>query len=423
MPDNTKTLYETPAPSGAADALFNMFKQNTEMEQYAKKKDIDTNAAVKLKEQENKFTTGLETMRNNYDMEKTVREHAYNESLLMKRGTALGETIGQQATQMSNQTGEPILGLTQKGPAPLAPGSTFETPGAQGIAPGADMGYNPSANQFSALPINPMAAPEVATIFGKAVDDIYKRKEATEGRSYLEQRDALNRTLGMTSIAEQTAAKDLAAMIRAADPKDARIPVLERFAQPGAQRADWEKTVPTMAQKFEDSKTKMRQITLQGQFRSSLMTQHDAALARIVELKAKVAGGGPAAAKAITNLRKEQNGLNDVLNGLEASIAQTTANIAAGSYETSAEQNKAMQEQYKARTDAAKVRDQLSEINMLIHQYNSAPPPPSTDDKAKDAAAKQALGAKVLQDMGIKDPSKMTDKQKIDFTKRIKAGS
>src|SRR3990167_7441983 len=103
MADNTKTLYETPAPGGAGDALFEIFKQNTDMEQYAKKKEIDTNAAIKLKTQENQFNTALTNLNQKFKIDLMERENAMSQANIFTQGQAVAGQVSKGAVGLSQQ--------------------------------------------------------------------------------------------------------------------------------------------------------------------------------------------------------------------------------------------------------------------------------------------------------------------------------
>src|SRR3972149_4220506 len=180
MPDNTKTLYETPAPGGAGDALFEIFKQNTEMEQYAKKKEIDTNAAVKLKTQEQDFSTALANLNQRFRLDVLERENALSQSNILAQGQAISGQIGQQALGLSERTGEAVPGLT----------------------------------------------------------------EQRQQQSFTTQRDELSRKLGMTTVNEQKAAADLSTLLSSIDPNDPDAIIAKAYAEPGKQSKDWTAVIP-----------------------------------------------------------------------------------------------------------------------------------------------------------------------------------
>src|SRR6266498_1305601 len=167
MPDNTKVIDTSPAPSGAANALFDIFKNNTEMDQYAKKKDIDVNAAKQLNSQQNQFATGLAELHNKFQLQQAENTHNLAMADELRKGNALAGLVGEQSKAFSQRTGQPVFGITSQG-APETPGqSTGE----------------------ETLPWNvktppPLAANEAATIFGKTLSDRFASLENQRQESH-----------------------------------------------------------------------------------------------------------------------------------------------------------------------------------------------------------------------------------------------
>ncbi len=392
MPDNTKVLYETAAPSGVADALFGMFKQDEEMAQYAKKKDIDTNAAVKLKEQENKFQTSLSMLNQRYRLDLVDKENAIAQSNLMTQGRALAGQLGSAANTVSAQTGQPILGLNQQG-APQTPGqSTGE-----------------EALPWNANPIDPMAASAMLPLFGKAVDHEFRKMEEKTKQDFTDKRDLLNNKLGFTTVSQQKGAADLAGLLESIDPKDARIPIARALAEPGTKSADWMAHIPKLSQDYEASKTALKKIQATGQFRKELSAEHDNRMAAAGQALATIKQGGAKAKAAMIDLEREHRSIAANMSRMQAESNQITQNFGAMVYKTTAEEDAARIEQKRLNDKIAEVGTGLSNIERVMNAYNRDNMPPGPAEVATDQAKKQAAFQKAL---GGKDPSKLNQKER-----------
>jgi hypothetical protein len=405
MPDNTRTLYKTDPPSGAADALFGVMKQNMDLEQYAKKKDIDTGAAQKLNEQENTFRTGLAHLNQKFQLQKISEERAYAESEVLKTGAALNAVTQSQALASSNATGKGVLGLTKS--LPPDP-SGYDTPQDRRFAPVGEM--------------DPRGASLYTGMLGRHLTEIFNERERASKQSFDTEKDALNKALGLTTVAQQSAAQTLVKLLRASDPNDARIPIVEIYAQPGSQSNDFERDVMKVANEFEDTKKRISLLNTQGQQRMAQMREHDANIQNLAKLKAKLAESkdGAGSSKAITDLRKGQSSLKATLSSFEFEISNITNNFNAMVYKNETERAAARTLQQKYKDDAADLRDKITEIDTAIAVHNQKNMPPSDKDKRDTAESKRELGARILKEMGIKDPSKMSDKQKTEFMEKVK---
>ena len=396
MADNTKILYETPAPSGAGDALFEIFKQNTDMEQYAAKKEIDTNAAIKLKTQEQDFRTVLTNLDQRFRLDMMERENAMAQSNILAQGKALAGQVGQTALGFSERTGETVPGLTEQG-------QMFESGQAK---------TGPSAVPWSVQPIDPLAAKSAATTLAQEMDNQFKMAEQRQQQSFSTQRDELNRKLGMTTIGEQKTAADLATLLSSIDMKDPDAIIARAYAEPGKQSKDWAAVIPKISANYQARKAKMEQINKQGQIRAQYMQMHDANMAKArTALEVLKNSSGAKANAALTDLKKEHSSVAITLSSLQRQQQQISMNISAGAYDTNEQQTKAMQEQFRLDSEVKRVQKDLIEMESAMNFHNQKNMPPSTQQVQDEAGRRAQIKEQVLKG---RDPAKMSEKQRTE---------
>jgi len=396
MPDNTKVLYETPAPGGAGDALFEIFKQNTEMEQYAKKKEIDTNAAVKLKTQEQDFSTALANLNQRFRLDVLERENALSQSNILAQGQAISGQIGQQALGLSERTGEAVPGLTEQG-------QMFESGQAR---------TGPSAVPWNVQPVNPLAAQSAASMFAKEMDNQFRKTEQRQQQSFTTQRDELSRKLGMTTVNEQKAAADLSTLLSSIDPNDPDAIIAKAYAEPGKQSKDWTAVIPKISAQYQARKAKMEQLNRQGQIRAQYMQMHDANMAKAkTALEILKMSSGAKANAALTDLKKEHSSMGVTLGSLQRQQQQISMNETAGLYDTTQQRTDAQKEQFRLTQDIQRIQGNMLEIESAMNFHNQKNMPPSTQQVQDEAGRRTAIKAQVLKG---RDPAKMSEKQRTE---------
>lgn len=380
-----RTLFTDPvAESGAGTALFEIFKQNQELEQYAKKKDVDTSAAMKLRTQENEFATGLATLHSKYRMAEA--DAASNRAMqdLTIKGTALGQMVSGQAKQLSEQTGQGIPGLTYQG-APETPNqSTGE-----------------EAMPWQTSPVNPLAATESAKVFESAFSSELRKREAKSQISYQSERDMLRDKLGLITDSHAKAATSLKAQLEAIDPTNANIPLLDAFLEPGqAHQADFSRTVPQIAMQVEKAKAALNLAKAMESSRLERMKQVTSMQIQSRELIAKLNREGKQDNQSMLQLRRVQTGFSahyqTLRNDADRLSQQLNAGMLSGPGEMQARAQLAQTEQAIQTVQAS-----IDSVNqaMIAQMTKVQPTGPSNTEQAN---IRKRIGTTVLKERGIK---------------------
>ena len=396
MPDNTKTLYTTPATSGAADALFEIFKSNTEMEQYAKKKDIDTNAAVKLKEQEHGFATSLKALDNRYQISLADHRATIARNEMLAAGTAVGQLVGKQAVGLSRQTGDVLPGLTSRIPDPS--------------------GYNTEHEGFMANMIDPRAADHAAKMFESAFSSELRKREVKEKASYDDQRILLRDKLDLISDDEAAAARALKHELQTVDPTNLSIPLLQGFETAGqAHKRDYYKVIPQISANFEKSRRQLEYGKAMETARLARQTQLHEMDNTTKRAIAELTQGGTAANKAMDTLRKNQSGVMTIFQTYKAEASELNKAFAAGLSTADERINRARFAEVNAEIE--KIRPRLEELNNAMLKYTATITPNKVSD-AEKAARMATIKAQVLKG---RDPAKMSKKERDDANVEMNA--
>lgn len=396
MPDNTREIQGSTAPSGAADALNTLFQQNQELEHYAKKKDIDTGAAIKLKTQENEFQTGLVTLHQKFNLQSAQNASDLALQKSMQVGTAMNELTQRAAVAQSQASGVGIPGLTQQGP----PENPMQSAGEASLP-------------WNAQGIHPLAAAEAKDMFIKTFESELRKSEKESGISFQAQRDEMKHKLGYMTTQETQSARTMAAQLRAVDPNNPQAAFLDSFTsdEHPAQASDWVKHGGTIAAQIQNTKAKLEQINAQGASRMAIMSAIHATDNTSKERIAALRGDTAAANKAMGDLTKLKGAYATHLQSLQSTqlvLNQQINSMTLGAAEQKAAQAELAQNQIAIQ----QIQGSLSGIETAMLQHLSKSPTPTPPSETDIANIQERIKASVFKANGITDPAKATAAQK-----------
>ena len=275
-------------PSGAADALFDLFKQGRETERTKELETFKSDIRMKETSQAHGFSTALEVMRENARAAAAKTAVERTAALDLMKATEEAKAVGEAGAAAAGQ-GIPLPGFPAMGPV--------ETMGAEVIPPAAPK-------------ISPYGAKTYGDILGLGLkahtDKLGKQAD-------VEKATALN-LFGKVSDIEMRSRDTMVAQIKTLDPKSAHIPRLSAFQSGLSERKDYEKGMETAAIELDRLRGKAEGYRMLTSSRAAIAKAHDETLKTIADIKAKA----QVSARDLATLKASQSNVVAQLSKLKA---------------------------------------------------------------------------------------------------------
>ncbi len=236
MANESRVLFEGPAPTSGADALFQLLQQDQAAERQQKQATFESGIRQKETEQKHGFAKELASLNYLYRSQELEKAKALDQTFDMQKMQQRADFAGQAAASAAETIG-PIPGL----PMMESPETSMAT-------------GQPS---YAAPAIPPAAAEDAISLISRGAEDFYKRRQQYQTDARKDLLERMNRVTADHVSTARSAAKTL----REYDETSPWIGVLESFRE-GDKTEDLHRAMSEAAKSEAAGRVKLQTVDM-----------------------------------------------------------------------------------------------------------------------------------------------------------------